>query len=106
MVGASPDGLIGSDGLLEIKVPFSREQHHTYGNGPGSAMWQVQGQLMCTGRAWADFVSFDPSERPELQLFTTRVQRDHAMIEALAKKLVEFADEVLSPALAFHMEAA
>lgn len=106
LVGASPDGLVGADGLIEIKCPFGREQHHTYGNGPGSAMWQVQGQLLCTGRAWADFISFDPRERPELQMFITRVQRDEATLAAMATKLTEFADEVLAPALAFHSEAA
>jgi hypothetical protein len=101
LVGASPDGLIGTDGILEIKCPFNREQHHTYGNGPGNAVWQVQGQLLCTGRAWADFVSFDPRERPELQLFITRVERDDVLLEGMADRLVMFADEFLAPALAF-----
>jgi hypothetical protein len=106
LVGASPDGLTGADGLIEIKCPFSREQHHTYGNGPGNALWQVQGQLLCTGRQWADFVSFDPRERPGMQLFVTRVERDEALLVGMGERLVMFADEFLAPALDFMEVAA
>lgn len=105
LIGASPDGLVTPDGLIEIKCPFGRDQHHTYGSGPGKAMWQVQGQLMCTRRRWADFISFDPRERPELQLFVTRVYRDEPLIEQMADRLVIFADDYLTPALAFSEAA-
>lgn len=101
LVGASPDGLVDDDGQVEIKCPYNREQHHTYGNGPGGAMWQVQGQLMCTGRPWADFISYDPRERPELQLYVVRVQRDEAMMAAMAVRLHVFVADFLAPALAF-----
>lgn len=105
LVGASPDGLVGGDGLIEIKCPFGREQHHSYGNGPGNARWQVQGQLLCTGRAWADFVSYDPREREELRLYVTRVERDESLLELMADRLRLFADEYLAPALAFAQAA-
>ena len=100
LIGASPDGLIGSDGLLEIKVPFSRAQHDRYrADGPGGAFAQVQGQLWVTGRAWSDFVSFDPREREELQLVIHRIPRDEAYIADLAAKVTAFADNILAPLL-------
>lgn len=106
LVGASPDGLVDADGTVEIKVPFNRDQHHTYGSGPGNAMWQVQGQLLCTGRAWCDFISFDPRERPEMQLFVTRVERDEAMLAAMSERLLAFVADFLTPALDFMEDAA
>lgn len=105
-VGASPDGLVDDDGQTEFKCPFNRDQHHSYGNGPGNAMWQVQGQLLCTGRAWCDFVSFDPRERPEMQLFITRVERDEALLVGMGERLLMFVDEFLRPALDFMEVAA
>lgn len=101
LIGASPDGFVTpGDGLLEIKCPFSRKQHDVYRvSGPSGAYAQVQGQLWVTGRPWCDFVSFDPRERPELQMVTQRVFRDEAYIAALASKVTAFADEILTPVL-------
>lgn len=100
LIGASPDGFIGEDGLLEIKCPFGQRQHDRYrADGPGGATAQVQGQLWITGRAWCDFVSFDPRERPELQLVLHRIPRDEDYIRALAVKVTAFADEILAPLL-------
>lgn len=55
-LGATPDGLIGEDGLLEIKCPM----HKTHEEVPPHYMAQVQGQLEITGRTWCDFVSWRP----------------------------------------------
>ena len=62
--GASPDGLVGDDGLLEIKCP-NPATHIDYlrlpvGECPKAYFWQVQGQMLATGRAWCDFVSYHP----------------------------------------------
>jgi hypothetical protein len=59
--GATPDGLIGDDGLLEVKCPASVTHILNFKKGIATKYYfQVQGELMATGRKWADFVSFDP----------------------------------------------
>jgi putative phage-type endonuclease len=78
MSGASPDGLIGHDGLVEIKCP---ESHTHWARLRGEAIAsnyidQIAWQLECTGRAWCDFVSFDPRFPPEQQIHIQRVHAD------------------------------
>ena len=61
--GASPDGLVGEDGLLEIKCPYSTNVHLqrvAAGVVPEEYKPQMLVQLLCTGRKWVDFVSYDP----------------------------------------------
>lgn len=61
--GASPDGLVGEDGLLEIKCPYSSQKHLARvaeGVVPEEYKPQMLVQLLCTGRKWVDFVSYDP----------------------------------------------
>lgn len=94
--GASPDGLVGEDGLLEIKIP--RLHNHLYtlmhGKVPSQYIWQVYGQQLMTGRKWTDFVSFTDQLEGRAALAIIRVERDDAMIERLETKLAEFLDEV------------
>lgn len=62
-LGASPDGLVGTDGLLEIKCPFSTVVHLRRiraGIVPPEYRPQMLLQAICTGRKWIDFVSYDP----------------------------------------------
>jgi len=70
LAGCSPDGLIGTDGGVEIKCPFQSAVHiETLLNGmPKEHMAQIQGTLWITGRSWWDFVSFDPRLPAHLQL--------------------------------------
>lgn len=85
-VGVSPDGLIGSDGLLEIKCPSAMAKHLEALRTCAHAVeyrWQVQGQLWVTERAWCDVVSFDPRWPDGLQLAIHRVFRDEAAIAEL-----------------------
>lgn len=86
-VGVSPDGLLGEDGLVEIKCPASQARHMAALRNGAHAQdyrWQVQGQLWVTGRAWCDVVSYDPRFPSGLHLAITRVARDEAAIAALA----------------------
>ena len=86
--GASPDGLIGNDGLLEIKCP-TLAVHVSYllGNKlPTDYFQQVQGELLVTGRKWADFVSYYPGIKPLI----VRVKRDEDFIERLRVELEVF----------------
>ena len=96
--GASPDGLIGDDGLLEIKCP-NPATHIDYlrlpvGECPKAYFWQVQGQMFATGRAWCDFVSYHPEFPGELQIVIRRVQRDQQALAKLVMGLGKFLEEV------------
>lgn len=93
---ASPDGLIGDDGLIEIKCPNTATHIDTLLKQkiPAKYDTQMQWQMACTGRAWCDFVSFDPRMPAHLQLFIRRVKRDDARIKELEGAVIEFMDEL------------
>ena len=93
--GGSPDGLVGANGMLEIKCPFPTT-HIRYilaDKMPAEYVKQVQGNLWVAERQWCDFVSFDPrvKQRP---YFSARVYRDDDYIKELHIKLVMFIDEM------------
>ena len=96
MAGASPDGLVNWDGLVEIKCPWNSANHiATWRSGmPEDHMPQVQGQLWITGREWCDFVSFDPRMPGPLKLYVQRIERDDAYIAALEAEVRLFLGEV------------
>jgi putative phage-type endonuclease len=93
---ASPDGLIGDDGLVEIKCPNSATHIETLLSEtvPAKYVTQMQWQMACSDRAWCDFVSFDPRMPGEMQLFVSRVRRDDAVIKDLATQIETFLAEV------------
>lgn len=94
--GASPDGLIGDDGLIEIKCPTTGV-HLDYmlsGEIPAEYQAQMLAEMACTDRQWCDFVSFDPRLPKHLQLFIRRFDRDKGLIEALEASVVTFLAEV------------
>ena len=81
-VGASPDALVGMDGMLEIKCPGPKK-HVSYllGADPqDDHRCQVQGGLWVTGRSWMDLVSYHPAMQPVI----VRCDRDEPFIESLA----------------------
>ena len=87
-IGASPDRLVGDDGLLEIKCP-KPATHIEYLLGAGHAARykpQVQGQLWISGRAWVDVLSYHPKMKPAL----VRVERDEDFIAMLSRVVTEF----------------
>jgi putative phage-type endonuclease len=94
--GCSPDGLIGSDGLIEIKCPNSKTHIDTLlsGKAPNKYIPQMQTQMAVTGRKWCDFVSFDPRLPEDLQLFVVRVERDDEYIANLEEEVSAFLKEV------------
>jgi len=93
---ASPDGLVGRDGLLEIKSPQPAQHLATLLGEPipGKYQTQMQWQMRCCDRAWTDFVSFNPDFPPSMQIFIERVHRDEEMIAALEKDVTEFLNEL------------
>lgn len=96
MAGASPDGYVGEDGLVEIKCPQTAGHIETLlGRAvPGKYVIQIQWQLACTGRKWADFVSYDPRMPEHLKLFVQRVHRDDEYIAVLEEEVIKFLTEV------------
>jgi len=96
LTGASPDGLIGVDGLVECKCPNTATHLDTLLGGeiPAKYITQMQWQLACTEREWCDWVSYDPRLPGSMQLFVKRVHRDDAMIADLEKLVREFLAEI------------
>lgn len=94
--GASPDGLVGDDGLIEIKCPETKTHVHTllHKKVPSQYIPQIQWQMACTGRAWVDFVSFDPRMPDYLMLEIVRVERDQTLIDQYATEIRKFLNEV------------
>lgn len=96
MTGASPDGLIGADGVLEIKCPETKAHIETLltNEAPAKYIPQMMWQMACTGRAWADFVSFDPRMPPEMQLAVVHVPRDDKLVQQYEAEVEAFLGEV------------
>jgi putative phage-type endonuclease len=93
---ASPDGLVSTNGLVEIKCPktathlqtlIDKKQPKQYEN-------QMLWQMACTGREWCDFVSYDPRLPDDLQLFVHRFDRDDKRIEEIEAAVTQFLSEV------------
>ena len=96
MSGASPDGLVGADGLVEIKCPNSATHMETLVSRkiPQKYIPQMMWQMACTGRNWCDFVSFDPRFPENLQIFVERVEYDPTYARMLELEVTQFLDEV------------
>lgn len=94
--GASPDGLVGDDGLIEIKCPNTATHIDTLLSDkvPSKYNTQMQWQLVCTGRKWCDFVSFDPRMPEGLQLFIQRVDFDEQYVKMLEAEITGFLGEL------------
>ena len=98
MAGASPDGLVGEEGLVEIKCPNTITHIDTLLSiaVPQQYMTQMQWQMACTDRNWCDFVSYDPRLPENMQMFIHRVERDDKMIAELEGEVVKFIEEMES----------
>jgi hypothetical protein len=93
-IGASVDGLINDDGVLELKNP-NLETHLGYlldGGLPTAYEKQVQVPLWVTGRAYCDFVSYHPDAFKPMHRH--RVERDEAMISAIKDATYKFIGEL------------
>jgi putative phage-type endonuclease len=94
--GASPDGLVGSDGMLEIKCPISATHIDTLLNDTIADKYivQMQWQMACADRQWCDFVSYDPRLPLDMQTYTKRVARDDARIAELEAEVRAFLADI------------
>lgn len=98
LIAASPDGLVGEDGLLEIKCPkpTTHEAYLRTGKIPPAYIPQVQGQLWVTNRKWCDFFSYHPDFTHQLLV---RVQRDERYIKKLCRAVEDFVSAMLEKRL-------
>lgn len=96
MAGASPDGLVGDDGLVEIKCPNSATHIQTLLTGaiPDKYVKQMQFQMACTGRKWCDFASFDDRLPERMQLYVKRIERDEELIAEIEGEVRRFLAEI------------
>lgn len=96
MSGASPDGLVGAEGLVEIKCPNTATHIETLLGASVPAKYETQmlWQMACTGRKWCDFVSYDPRLPEDMQVFIHRMPRDEAKITELEVEVKGFLFEV------------
>ena len=108
-VGISPDGLVGDDGLLEIKCPATETQikraiAKEFNGKDYSSDYhaQIQMQLWVTGRKWCDFLSFDPRLDVEAQYLCERVERDEEFISNMEEMVSKFVED-LKLKVAFFM---
>lgn len=109
MTGASPDGLVGQDGLVEIKCPNTSTHIETLEGGAIDSGYykQMQWAMACTGRQWCDFISYDPRMPGRMSIKIIRVQRNDAEITALTSEVVKFLAEIdvkVSKLLAMYPE--
>ncbi len=91
-IAGTPDGLVYTDGTLEVKCPFNPAEHIQtllLGEVPKQYEWQVHGHMLVTNRRWCDFVSFDPRMDPEepRRLLIIRVNRDEDKLKKLKARL-------------------
>src|SRR5690606_26924353 len=94
--GATPDGGVGDDGLIECKCPATHTHIDTILSGKPDSRYikQMQFQLACTGRQWVDFCTYDPRLPLDLQFRAYRVPRDEKMIAELEAEAVKFLAEM------------
>lgn len=95
-IGVSPDGLVGDDGLIEIKCPNTTTHLEYLWDEvvPTEYRKQIQMQLWVTGRQWCDFVSYDPRLPPKNQLFIKRCERDEKLIATMEQEVDVFLGEI------------
>jgi putative phage-type endonuclease len=96
MSGASPDGLVGTDGLVEITCPQPATHFETLEAKavPSQYVTQIMWQLACTQRQWCDFVSYQPDMPEEMRLIVIRLHRCDDTIAELEAEVAKFLTEV------------
>ena len=94
--GASPDGVVEEDGLIEIKCQSLANSLDfiLVEKIPSRYRMQMQWQMACTAREYCDFVSYDPRLPEHLQLKVVHVQRDQKEIDFLEGEVKAFLAEM------------
>lgn len=90
-IGGTPDGIVGTDGCIEVKCPYDPSVHVRTllsREVPKEYDWQTVGHLLVTGRSWCDFISYDPRMQSPQNMVVIRVERDEARIDFLKSRLM------------------
>lgn len=96
MAGCSPDGLVGTDGMVQVKCPETKTHIETLLSKEVDEDYikQVQWEMACCKRQWSDFISYDPRLPQSLRLFVQRVYRDDVLISSMEEMVLSFLDEI------------
>lgn len=94
--GASPDGLVGEDGVIEIKCPTTKTHLDTILSGviPEMHTYQMACEIESSGRKWCDFISYDPRLPGNLSFFCVRYTPEPAFLETLRAEVIKFLAEL------------
>jgi putative phage-type endonuclease len=94
--GASPDGFVGDEGLIEIKCPTAATTAKVLLTDYLDEVYaaQIQWQLACTGRQWCDYAVYDDRMPEHLRLYVRRINRDDALIADAEKEVIKFLEEI------------
>ena len=96
-VGVSPDGMVGDNGMVEVKCPSAEAKHLDAllkGSHATEYKWQLQGQLWVAERDWVDAVSYDPRWPEKHRIAVVRVERNDEMITELKAECITANGEV------------
>jgi len=94
--GGSPDGLIGKEGVIEVKCPYKSANHFKHGLIKDAVSfkkiapnyyWQCMSNMICTGTKWCDFVSYDPRVKEGFEMFIFRLELDEQEAENVKERL-------------------
>lgn len=98
-ISGETDGLVGDDGMIEVKCPNEANHFKNLLSGEQIAqyMYQIQGYMWLTERKWCDFVSFNPNYPNKYELSINRVVRDDDIISELEERCVQFWNEIVLP---------
>lgn len=90
--GDSTDGMVGSDGCIEIKsvIPTTQGENIERGKPDPAYKWQRHGHLYVSGREWCDHISYCPEFPENAQIVIQRVERESEMLEQLEERLEKF----------------
>lgn len=98
LIGGSPDGLVGDDGIIEIKCPMTPQPHLRVIESmqvPDEHFEQIQGYLCITGRHWCDFISYQPTFPEAVRLIVIRMAADVDYHKELCKRLWAFESRLI-----------
>ena len=98
-VSGEPDGIVGNDGLIEIKCPKKKYHLANLRDAEQVSKYysQMQGYMWITDRQWCDFVSYDPRFPEGMKLAIERVERDQETIDLIEERSIEFWEEIVTP---------
>jgi len=98
-ISGEPDGLVGNDGLIEVKCPNPTNHFKNLLSGEqiSQYMYQIQGYMWLTERQWCDFISFRPDYPEKYRISINRVVRDQDMINELEERCVIFWNDIVQP---------